>query len=193
MLIQTILAYLPYALITAITPGPNNILSFYAVSQGGWKRGKETLLGIGAGFLVVMTVCALFCRGLSLWLPALTRVLRYVGVAYLLWLAFHIARSAPSSETAQAVSFWRACVLQFVNVKIILYAITVYTAYVLPVTNDWSALLLHALWLTALGCAGVLSWAAAGGLFQAFLARYHRPFHLVMAALLVLCAGKLLF
>ena len=192
MFFQTALAYLPYSFVTTITPGPNNLLSFYTVSQTGWRRGKDTILGIGLGFLAVMVGCALLCRGLSVWLPALTGALRYVGAAYLLWLAVHIARSTPASDPAPAVSFWRAFALQFVNPKIILYSITVYTAYVLPVSNQWSVLLFHALWLTALGVSGVVVWATAGGMLQALLARYNRPFQLVMAVLLALCAIKLL-
>ncbi len=40
MLISTIISYLPYTCVTAFTPGPNNILSLYAVSRNGWRKGK---------------------------------------------------------------------------------------------------------------------------------------------------------
>ena len=41
MLLSAILSYLPYSLATAFTPGPNNILALYSVSQKGWRRGKK--------------------------------------------------------------------------------------------------------------------------------------------------------
>ncbi len=40
MLLSAILSYLPYSLATAFTPGPNNILALYSVSQKGWRGEK---------------------------------------------------------------------------------------------------------------------------------------------------------
>ena len=62
---SVVAAYLPYAFVTAYTPGPNNILSLYSVSQNGWRRGKNTMLGIAAGFFCVMAVCAVLCYGMA--------------------------------------------------------------------------------------------------------------------------------
>ena len=79
MLSSIFVSYLPYALVTSFTPGPNNVLALHTVSQNGWARGKNTLLGIIAGFFCVMAVCALFCYHLNHFLPTLSQALRYVG------------------------------------------------------------------------------------------------------------------
>ena len=42
--------------------------------------------------------------------------------------------------------------------------------------------------LTLVGTAGFMTWAAAGGLFQAFLTKHYRPFNYAMVAVLALCA-----
>lgn len=42
--------------------------------------------------------------------------------------------------------------------------------------------------LTMMGTAGFMTWAAAGGLFQAFLTKHYRPFNYAMGAVLALCA-----
>ena len=84
-------------------------------------------------------------------------------------------------------------VLQFVNVKIILAAITTYTGYVIPVDDSLEALLASAVFLTLAGVSGTLVWAAAGSLLQRFLKKYYRPFNISMALLLVECAVKLFF
>ena len=193
MLSAVVLSYLPYACVTAFTPGPNNILSLYAVSRNGWRRGLRTLLGITAGFLCVMLLCALFCYELARFVPSAAEVLKYVGAAYILWLAIHVARSGPDESDAQPVSFWKGFFLEFVNVKIILYAITIYTGYVLPGGPSLPALLVHAVCLTVIGAAGFFTWAAVGGALQRFLAKYYRPFNLVMGLVLVWCALSLAF
>lgn len=193
MLFSIIASYLPYALVTAFTPGPNNIVALHAVSQNGWRRGKNVLLGMSTGFLCVMVLCALFCSALAAFVPSVAGILKYVGAVYILWLAVHIARSRPEAQEGKPMSFWKGFCLQFMNVKIILYAITVYTGYVLPVEPGLASLLLHGISLTIIGAAGFFTWAAAGGVFQKFLTKYYRPFNIIMAFILLWCASSLAF
>ena len=63
MFFSVVLSYLPYALVTSFTPGPNNILAFHTVGQKGWVQGRSTLAGIVAGFFSVMAVCGLLPAG----------------------------------------------------------------------------------------------------------------------------------
>lgn len=192
MLFTTLFAYLPYAAVTAFTPGPNNILALYSVSRDGWKKGKNTILGMSAGFLCVMLICALFCYELAKYVPSLSYYLKYVGAIYIIWLAIHVARSGPDESEAETVSFGKGFFLQFANVKIIMYAITVYMGYVLPAGGGAADLVFHAVSLTLIGAAGFITWAAAGGVLQKFLAKHYRPFNYLMALILVFCALKLL-
>lgn len=193
MFFSIIISYLPYTLVTAFTPGPNNIVALHTVSQDGWRNGKNILFGIGAGFFSVMAVCALFCYELAKYVPSVAGVLKYAGAAYIAYLAVHVALSKPDSGGNKQMSFIKGFLLEFVNVKIILYAITVYTGYVLPYDGSLGALLIHAVLLTVIGMAGTLTWAAAGGVFQTFLKKYYRPFNIAMALVLLWCAGSLAF
>lgn len=183
--------YLPYTFVTAFTPGPNNVVALHAVSLGGWRAGKGALLGMTAGFAVVMVVCAVLSYQLAAWMPALAGVLKYAGAAYILWLAAHIALSKPGDEAGRNLSFWKGFALQFVNVKIIMYAITVYTGFVLPTSGDAGTLALHVACITAVGIAGMFTWAAMGSVLQNFIARHFRLFNGIMAAVLALCAVQL--
>ena len=58
---SVVAAYLPYALVTAYMPGPNNILALHGISQNGWRRGKNIIFGIASGFFCVMVICASSC------------------------------------------------------------------------------------------------------------------------------------
>ncbi len=193
MLFQIIASYLPYTLVTAFTPGPNNIIALYAVSQSGWRKGKSVLLGIAVGFLCVMTICAVFCYELARYVPSAAEVLKYVGAAYIVYLAIHVALSRPGDPEGRQMSFMKGFLLEFVNVKIILYSITVYTGYVLPYDKNLSALMIHAVMLTLFGVVGTLTWAAVGGAFQTFLTKYYRPFNIAMGLVLLWCAVTLVF
>lgn len=64
-------------------------------------------------------------------LPGVMGVIKYVGAAYILWLAVHIALSRPDLDQGeQSASFWKGFVLQFVNVKIYMFGITPWTGYI---------------------------------------------------------------
>lgn len=169
MFFSVVLSYLPYALVTSFTPGPNNILAFHTVGQKGWVQGRATLAGIVAGFFSVMAVCALGCYQLERLLPALTQVLPFAGALYLFWLALHLLRSTPAKDVSPRSTFWSGFFLQFVNGKIILYAITIYTGYVLP-AGSGALFPIQPFVLTLFGTAGFLTWAVAGGLLQSFCA-----------------------
>ena len=176
MFFSVVLSYLPYALVTSFTPGPNNILAFHTVGQKGWVQGRATLAGIVAGFFSVMAVCALGCYQLERLLPALTQVLPFAGALYLFWLALHLLRSTPAKDVSPRSTFWSGFFLQFVNGKIILYAITIYTGYVLP-AGSGALFPIQPFVLTLFGTAGFLTWAVAGGLLQSFLRRHTRAFN----------------
>lgn len=193
MFFSIMMSYLIYTVVTAFTPGPNNIVALYAVSQNGWRKGKDVLLGMAGGFLCVMFICALFCYELAKYLPSLTGTLKYVGAAYIVYLAIHVARSSSDNSDGRQMTFWKGFLLQFFNVKIILYAITVYTGYVLPYESSLTSLFSHAINLTVIGMAGFITWGLAGGLFQDLLTQYYRPFNIVMGLILVYCAITLAF
>lgn len=188
MLLSVFLSYLPYAFVTAVTPGPNNIIALHTISQNGWKKGKSTLFGIALGFFCVMLLCGLFCYELAKFVPTITGIMKYIGALYILWLAFHVAKSKPDDTAHKPVSFWSGLCLEFANVKIILYAITIFTSYVLPHDTRLLSIAAHALCMTLIGAVGFVLWGAVGGLLQKFLAKYYKPFNLTMALVLVYCA-----
>ena len=91
-----------YCVINAFTPGPGNILALNTVTN--------------------------FVYGVSSLLPNVMEVMKYIGAAYILWLAIHIAFSKPSTENAeQSASFLKGFMLQFVNVKIYMFGVTALT------------------------------------------------------------------
>ena len=191
-MIDVLLSYLPYALITTFTPGPNNLMSLYSVSSGGWKKGSRVILGIFAGFSAVMIMVILFCNELANYAPELIKHLKYVGAAYILWLAYHIAVSKPSESSGHSMSFRSGLILALSNVKVILYLITIFTAYIIPSGAGFAEMLAHGAIIIAISAVSWCTWGTAGSIMQRFLARYYRPFNIAMGIALVWCAVQIM-
>ena len=83
----TFTAFLTYALVMAITPGPNNILTLSCVGRHGLRGSSRLIWGVSGGFVVVMLLSGLFSLTLSRALPAVMPWLVWLGAGYILWLA----------------------------------------------------------------------------------------------------------
>ena len=101
-------AFLTYTLITALTPGPNNILALSSVTSHGLRRSLRVLAGMSVGFIITMLICAALTFSLVELDSRFTLVLGWIGAAYILWLAWQIAKSKPATGTpsVEPVGFW---------------------------------------------------------------------------------------
>lgn len=185
--------FLTYTLITALTPGPNNILALNSVNQHGFRRSLRVLSGMSAGFLILMLLCAVFTFTLISLLPSVTHWLSWAGAAYILWLAWRIATSNPSADNdaARPLSFWVSFWLQFVNVKIILYGITAISTFVLPYTHNMFIVICVSILLAFIGSMGNLVWGLAGHMFQSLFQYHGRTINVILSALLIYCAVRM--
>ncbi|GFP76499.1 LysE family transporter [Clostridium fungisolvens] len=188
-------AFLSFTLLTAFTPGPNNILAMSNTSKHGLKKSIGLIKGIFTGFLSVMVLCSIFSLILINIIPRIKPVMTYIGVAYILWLAWHVVKSKSQSQeesTEKADSFITGFILQFVNVKIILYGITAISTFILPFYSSFFSIGAFTLLITVFGCSGVLSWAIFGAVFQRFFEKYSVAVNIIMALLLVYSAITLI-
>jgi len=154
-----------YSVINAFTPGLGNILALNTVTNYGYKKGRPLYWGIFAGYYVVQVICAVFVFGVSTFLPDLLGIMKYIGAAYILWLAVHIALSKPITSTVEkSASFLKGFLLQFVNVKIYLFGITALTGYVTEYSAALWVLLLFEMIIATIGTIATLTWIGMGGI-----------------------------
>ena len=186
-------AFLTYAVITAATPGPNNIMSMSNAGRLGFRRALPFNLGIWVGFTIVMVLCTLFCTALSALIPAIRLPMLVLGAAYMLYLAWGTFRSSDViQEDHSREGFLSGLLLQFINPKIYLYGILSMEAYVLPYYEDRPVILfLFALLLAFIGFVFTLCWSAFGSVFRLLFSRHARVVNTIMALLLVYCAVSL--
>lgn len=186
--------FLTYAAVTAITPGPNNIMSMSHAERTGLRRSFPFNLGIWAGFSVVMLACTFFCSLLSALLPKIKTPMLLLGAAYMLWMAWKTLRSGPVAEGGEGKgSFVSGLLLQFINPKIYIYCIVSMETYILPhYQGKWSTLIFFALLLAFIGFVCTLLWGLFGSLCKLLFSKYARVTNAVMALLLVYCAVSIL-
>ena len=188
------ITFLTYAFLTTVTPGPNTILSMSNGSRKGFLRALPLNLGMWCGFTIVMALCACVTSLLSALIPAIKKPMMLLGAAYLLWLAWKCLRRSSRIEEAETRGdFLTGFTMQFVNVKVMLYGVMSYEAYILPVfEGHWPALLGFALVLSTMGFVNGLLWNAFGSLFKVLFSKHGRLINTLMALLLVYCAAKML-
>ena len=196
MTLDLFTALAAFALVTVITPGPNNLMLMASGANFGFRRTIPHMLGIGLGF---PSMCFLVGIGImqvfDLW-PVSYTILKVLSVAYLLYLAWKIANAAAPGD-AQAsgspLTFLQAAAFQWVNPKawsMALSAITLYAA-----SRDLSAVLWVAGTYVAMSCISTTSWTILGQQMRRFLTNPTRlrVFNWTMAILLVATLVRVLW
>jgi len=188
-------AFFSYVFLMTFSPGPNNIMSMSNASRYGFKKALPFNLGVLLGFAVIMYACAAFASLLYSLIPAIKPYMLVIGAGYILLLAWAIWRDKPHDAKgimAQANSVSSGMILQFVNMKVILYGITAMSSFILPYHHDFLALSAFVLLLAAVGFMSTCCWSLFGTVFEKFFSRYSRHVNAVMALLLVYCAWSML-
>ena len=185
-------AFLSFVLVTSFTPGPNNIMSMSNASRYGFRRTTPFILGVGAGFFLVVAASIVFSIALYRAIPTIKPVMAVIGAGYILWLAWMTATSSPhDARSATQSSLLAGMLLQFLNPKAILYGLTVASTFIVPYYHSPTVFVGFSAALALVAVASTGCWALFGSVFQRFMAENHRLVGYVMAALLVYCAVSL--
>jgi threonine/homoserine/homoserine lactone efflux protein len=187
---QTFTAVLLFSLVMGFTPGPNNAMLAASGARFGIGRTLPHLAGVMIGFPVMVLLAGLGLASILLASPLLQLVMKIVSCAYLLWLAFQIARSASakSGSGGKPLTFLQAAAFQWVNPKAWLMVVSAISAY----TAGRGMQLYLQVAIIAVICLIVtflstLTWAAFGAAIGRWLRAplALRLFNLSMAMLLI--------
>jgi threonine/homoserine/homoserine lactone efflux protein len=178
-----------YSLVMSITPGPNNVMLTASGATFGFRKTIPHILGVLAGFSVVLFgVCAGLDVVFTRW-PQLQTVLRWAGAAYLVYLGWRILRSgeAQATESRKPLTALEAAGFQFLNPKAWMMTLTA-AAMFLPRELGLlagSSYMVGVMAVTNLPCITV--WALFGSSMRGFLAKPagRLTFNIVLALALV--------
>jgi threonine/homoserine/homoserine lactone efflux protein len=197
---ELLAALVAFAFVSSITPGPNNLMLMTSGTNFGFVRTIPHMLGVSIGFtLMIVLVGAGLAKVFELY-PLAHTVLKYGSAAYLLYLAWKIATSAPPGAEGEAktgarpMTFIQAALFQWVNPKAWTMALTAVSAYTLPADPMLSLLLVAAVF-GAINLPTVSSWTLMGVQLRRFLSDpvKLRAFNIVMAVTLVATLYPIVF
>lgn len=190
MPIDIFLALLGFAVVSSVTPGPNNLMLLSSGVTFGFRRTIPHMLGIGVGFVVLLLAVGAGLGALLTALPWLHTALKIAGGLYLLYLAWRIATAGSvdpeGAAGARPMGFWAAAAFQWVNPKAWLMAVSAMATYTIPADYLVTMLLVAAAFgVVNLPCVSL--WAALGSALRPLLSapRLVRGFNVTMALLLV--------
>lgn len=183
------IAFLLFAVVAAMTPGPSNLILTSTGAAVGVLRGLPALLGQVVGMGLMMFVVAFGLGSLVLTRPLIIQGLKWGGIGFLLWLSWKIATAGRSEAPADrvCVGFWQTAAFQWVNPKAWLVCAGAVGTYVEAKAGSAveQAVSLALLFIVA-ALPSCFVWLAAGASVQRFLRteRAARIFNVTMAALL---------
>jgi len=193
-----------YMVVGGITPGPNNIMAMYLGARGGFAGAKRFIIGSMGSVCVKMLLCGLLNLALAAVIPGLVPYLKWLGAAYMLYLGLHILHAgvketrarreeAQSGEAQEAPgkassSYRDGILLQLLNIKSWVYALSIFSIYVVPYTRAVSAIAVWSLVATAVLLVCTLLWTFFGAAISRLYETYRLPCDIVMCLSLVYCA-----
>lgn len=189
MPIETFLALMLFAFSASVTPGPNNMMLLASGVNFGFRRSIPHILGIEVGFGLLILAVGLGLGAILSAEPRLYLVLKVLGGAYLLWIAWHIATTRQMADTkgqAKPFRFHQAALFQVVNPKAWVMAAGAVAAYQGAATYMRDAFLIFLAFMSV-GVFCTAAWAGFGSALKHCLADPVRLkwFNITMAALLV--------
>ncbi len=190
----------------SFTPGPNTTLSTALAANGGLRRALVFVLAVPVGWALLLCLCAGGVGALVVAVPPLRLGITLTGTVYLLWLAYKLMgvrfqlnppgwTSLPAQwrepDAQLRVGFGQGVLLQFLNIKAWMLALTVVAGWIIGKPDALSRFTLVLPTLLGFALASNLMYALLGSLLRDWLSRGARLlwFNRAMAAVLVLTAG----
>lgn len=185
---EALWALAAFAFVSSITPGPNNLMLMASGANFGFQRTLPHMLGVALGFMLMLVIVGVGLLGLFEAVPHSYTVLKFVSVAYLIFLAWKIATAAPAEETASIgspLTFVQAALFQWVNPKAWVMGMTATSVY--SPQQTLSQVLAVAVVFGVVNLPCVSSWTVLGQQIRRLLTSNFklRVFNVSMAILLL--------
>lgn len=153
---------------------------------GAWQFSS----GILVGFAVLGTLSGILTTSLYNWIPIVEPYFKFAGAAYLLYLAWQIGFSKGSKKGGKnkRSSFLSGFILQVINIKSILFFLTVMSAFILPFHHSIKPIVFYLILTIFLGWLALLLWSGFGSIFKSLFTKHDLSFRVIMCLLLVYSA-----
>ena len=174
MITINLIPLISYVLISTFTPGPSNISTASMGVLHGYKNTLNYQVGLAVGVLSVMLLSGWVSGLLLSFLPSLEPVLRYIGAGYILYLAWVILKASYTfaDDNSKPMGFVHGFMLQLLNPKLMVYALTLFSPFLAPITGDARLLIAAVILLAMTSFCATSVWALFGSVIKSYL---HHP------------------
>lgn len=194
---ELLIPFISYAIATTFTPGPNNASASSSGMQHGFRKTLPYLIGISIGFFVILAASGLLLDFIMQIYGKISSYLKWIGALYMLWLAVvPFIPHGKSGKKSMSINYTlsNGMILQLVNIKVILYGITLYSSFSALIGYSPVAVIVSSLFLTILGFGSIALWTFIGSAFSAYFKNkiFFYSFNAIMSLLLVYSAVSIL-
>jgi|TARA_B110000263_G_scaffold242875_1_gene248901 threonine/homoserine/homoserine lactone efflux protein len=179
-----------YYVIMYATPGPNNSILTASGIKFGFVKTVPNILGIPTGHGIQLTLVCFGLGSLFLQFPFLLSILKYIGAAYLLYLAWKMFGSLKvetKEDKSAPLSYQDAIFFQFVNPKAWVICITAVSLFYPAKENIFVGTLFMVVMSTIINIPSISIWAIGGSIIRKYLNnhRFKKTIEWLLAFLLI--------
>ena len=193
-------AFIAFAFVSSITPGPNNLMLMASGTNYGFARTLPHLLGVSLGFTLMIILVGAGLMEVFDAYPVSYIILKTLSVVYLVFLAWKIATaktdeiSGSELKSSKPMTFIQAAAFQWVNPKAWAMALTAISVYVVA-EDSLVGVIVVALMFCAVNFPSCSCWVILGTQLRRLLNRPARlrGFNITCAILLLLSLYPVLF
>jgi len=180
-----------FALVTTGTPGPNNIMLTSSGANFGFRKTIPHMAGVNLGLISLHLLMGLGLGAIFIQFPMLQNILKVLGSAYLLWLAWKMLGNsvAATRNTPQPLTMLQAASFQYVNPKAWVMAIGANVSFSLAGDLYWVSVVAIIGAYFLVGPCTNTSWVMFGKAIGRYLSSPQRlkAFNIIMAVLTTSC------
>jgi threonine/homoserine/homoserine lactone efflux protein len=192
---SALLSMAAFALASSISPGPVNVVALSAGAQHGFAASLRHVSGATVGFTLLLLLIGLGLHELLVHFPNLISIVKWAGVAFLLYMACKLALDdvqLGADKLSRGPSFAYGAALQWLNPKAWLASLAGMGAY--AAEGDGALVWQFTAIYFVICYVSIASWAYAGTFLRKYLQapKRVRLFNRVLAALLAASALYLL-
>jgi cysteine/O-acetylserine efflux protein len=140
----------------------------------GYRKTLRYLASLTVGVFLLMFLSGLLSTTIVKIFPSFEPIMHYFGAVYILYLAFAILKASYAfTETdSRPLGFVHGFLLQLLNPKLIVYAFTLFSAFLTTMTKNMTSLLLVVTFLAMVAFCAASTWALFGSAIKSYL---HHP------------------
>ncbi len=188
-------AFIVAGILLNLTPGADVMYVTAAALNGGTRTGLAASIGISLGVLTHVALASIGVAALLAANPAMFQVIRWMGIAYLAWLAIMAWRnsSAPNMQTVTASrTIAKGWLTNILNPKVALFILAFLPQFTSPEAGPvWQQIIVLGLIFVSTGTLITCAYALCAGTIAGRLRRHHVAMNRIAATMLAALAARL--